>query len=717
MAVLKTYIDTVAPRVYLDRQAIYCDGRGWDLLNSSNVVVDDATNTAMLRPVQLEPNWQTTGTGVYARWRKADLIITTPAQWTESSLRFDGDYYVDSLNINEVVYTPTVERNRGVYLSYFNFGTGNENYIAMECGFGTPTTGRSFRIYSDGNVEVWVGSVMVGSVRITGEAELYRTPYGPLGAPQGAPGRAIPAQTVDLLIIPCRKREILIVSNQGGPANWLYTDIDPSVAVPTINPEGRFWFYVPTGKAKVSVAPMRYATSGYIVSPLQTLRYPPPTGTTLTRTGAADLPGYGSAQAQYFMCLPNRATIFVPDGSRSTACMRVNLAGDGSATPFVYWTAGELGATIAYTPNSPTDITPYVVQRMPPHLEVPESPSDVKLTLTLGNPAAAEAAGATYLRTIGNRPLSAQYGSIAILTGTTNSPQWKEGISDSARDLIIETRDRWKHCETYLMQDPLPLDDKRLDLGITTLIGYPGFPSSDVDADIVDFYIPSVPQASRGEFANKPEVGDKPAEWLNRLWETYARTFIMGWVPTAAGPKFRFRSPESLGVTPQITIYPTIALAGGNPSLVFRTYKETNLEPEANSIYVVGRDPRTELPLIAHYIDGYSVDPTIPVAYRPLNWLGEERRYSLVEPGITTIEDASYACGIIAMRLTPVRRMAEWECDLLPRPDGAPVWRGDCVRLYGYGVYRVNTISADLRLESLARTWRPATYTGEWVAP
>lgn len=715
MSALECYIDSAAPRILLDRQALLCDGRGWDLIDSDeNVVIDMATYTAMLRPSPLNPLWQTSASGAYARWRKSDFTLITAAKWGESAFRFSTDFYLESLDVNEIVYTPALLRNQGVYLSYFNFQTGNELFISMECGFGAPGAGRSFRIWSDGNAEVWVDDVLVGNLRLSGEPDDYPSRLGPLGTGQGAKGRAVPALCIDLLFLPCRLREILIISNQGGPANHQYEDIDPTDADPTVTEAAPFWFYVPSGKAKVQVAPLRFATAGVLLQPTQALRYPPPAGTAIAYDGGADLPGYGAASATMSLVDDDGTTPFDPDGSRAAARLRVDLAGDGTNTPFVYWASAELAPTIVSTPSEPTSLLPYLLARQAPRLEVPESPADVLLSLTVKQPYQIEADGATFLRTVGNRPIEVGYGGIAILTGTTKSPTWTEGISDEARAMVIEVRDRWKHLESYLLQDPLPLDGMRLDDAVAYFATLPGFDVSETDIDPIDFFVPSVPGASRGEYANLPEVGDKPSDWLRRLWETYAMTHIMGWVPSASGPLFRFRSPASLGTTPVATLYSNLADAAGDVRGVYRTYREINLEPEANSVFVTGRDPRTLLPLIAHYIDLDSVDPTLAVAARPANWLGEERRYGLVDTGITTINGAIYSAGVIASRLVPGRRTAEWTCDLIARLDGAPAWRGDCVRLNGFGVYRITSLSAVLQLESPLGQWRPTSYTGEW---
>jgi hypothetical protein len=150
---------------------------------------------------------------------------------------------------------------------------------------------------------------------------------------------------------------------------------------------------------------------------------------------------------------------------------------------------------------------------------------------------------------------------------------------------------------------------------------------------------------------------------------------------------------------------------------VYRAYDETTLEPEANEVYTVGRDPRTLLPLLAYSSDEDSIDPTTAPASRPDNWLGEPRDYSFVAPFLISQESVNYANALLRQRLMPVRVMGEWQCEFLLKTNGAPAWRGDVWELDGKGIYRINTLSAQFQSEATAGTvswgWRPTTYTGE----
>jgi hypothetical protein len=80
--------------------------------------------------------------------------------------------------------------------------------------------------------------------------------------------------------------------------------------------------------------------------------------------------------------------------------------------------------------------------------------------------------------------------------------------------------------------------------------------------------------------------------------------------------------------------------------------------------------------------------------------------------------DVEWAAAILGDRVGRAQRLAEWTSDLLVYEGTAsylPVWRGDCVHLKGYGVYRVRSIDAECELEGTAATWRTCRYVGEYV--
>ncbi|RYG20128.1 MAG: response regulator, partial [Chitinophagaceae bacterium] len=77
---------------------------------------------------------------------------------------------------------------------------------------------------------------------------------------------ALAGSFVNLSLIPCRARDLLVLSDfSGGSGGFSHTfaDLSANNAVQEITPEGaHFWWRVPSGKASVQVAPMRFETAG-----------------------------------------------------------------------------------------------------------------------------------------------------------------------------------------------------------------------------------------------------------------------------------------------------------------------------------------------------------------------------------------------------------------------------------------------------------------------
>lgn len=728
---LSISVDVAEPRIHLDRQAVLIDGRDWALRYSAGVGVDKLTFTGMLLPVYYTAGWQTSGAGPYERFSLSSYALTTPAKWVQFPRRpFSEDYWLHSLNVNETVRTyESFPKNQPIVLCWVAYNIGNEEFVQIECGWGEGTSADvRLRFWSSGTVEVWRNGVRLQDASITKE-DFYPTTLGPQGQDTGASSRMLAQDTVDVLLIPCRRRELLIQANTGGACNILFDDIDDNDDNPTIVGAGRFWWYVPSGQATVQCAKMHFSTIGYLLSGVRRLRFAPATGSSPTITTYFDPPGFGSGTAAAQLVEADGSTAFVANGVKDSCRVRLNMTGDGSSSYFVYGASATFDPVMQNTANSPTVLDDYLLTAS---LSVGDSPSDARMDLTLGAPVALEAFGASRISRVGNRSILVSIGSIAIINGRSGSPKWSESTSDLTRRLMLEVRDRWKVYENYRIKEPIPIGGMYLSDAIKHFAKMPGFLEADMDVPFIDFKLPTVGQESQGEWGLIPEVADTPADWLMKLWETFAKTYFMGWVPTATGPVFRFRSPVNMGITPAATLYGTEADAvsvGGYSEFnhrkhVFRSFDETTLECEANSIEVVGRRPRTGLPILARYVDTDSTNVTLSPAARPDNWLGEPREYGLVEPRvITTQAAANYALGILALRLTEARRPAEWECEFQFHADGSPVWRGDVVTLYGYGRYRVLTLSGDFEVEhepasvyDFHDTIRPFRYTGIWVS-
>lgn len=731
---LQVEIDVIEPRVRYDRLAVVIDGRMWDLYLSENVGIDPVTNTAILLPLPLSEEWQTTTSGDYARLTRSEYALTTPDSWTSFDRNgLTGNTYLHSLNINEPVYTPEVGRNAPIYLSWYAYNAGNSRFVQMECGWGQGTEFEvSLRIWSDDSVEVWRNGVYVHTGSLT-DALDYPPQYGARRGADGGTGRQNAQETVDVLLFPTRGNELIVLSpTQGGGFVVQFADLDPSVGI--VTEAGPFWWWVREGQATAQCqAPMRFRTSGTLYSLPTNLRYPPPEGATFAVAAFFNNPASGSAQFSLSVVDANTLAPFVADGTAVATRLCAEFSGDGIATSYLYAGIYSYAGSAEYTAAGTVAFTPYLLAADPPRLSVGDDASQVSLYLTCKEPDALEGE-ITNVQIGSNRPIQASLvgsGTATFFSGRTNAPQLELRANDLTSRLNIECRDRWKAHESFLLSDPVPLDGLNLANAFLYFATLPGYAESDVDIEPIDFDLPVVAAASKGEWAVIPEAGDTAAQWLQRLHEDFAATYYIGWRPTAAGPKFCVWGTATLGTAALATLYPTVDLAGGTTAYVYRSFRQSVLEPEANDIYAVGQDRRTKLPIVAHIADLDSINPSTAVNARPENWLGERRKYELHAPEIVTQETANWAAGILYQRLTPSRKMAEWRSEFLSDNSGVALWRGDVVHLVGRGRYRIQTIEAAFQhewnagtigtatgfqaIQGTAAPFRECVYTGERI--
>jgi hypothetical protein len=150
-----------------------------------------------------------------------------------------------------------------------------------------------------------------------------------------------------------------------------------------------------------------------------------------------------------------------------------------------------------------------------------------------------------------------------------------------------------------------------------------------------------------------------------------------------------------------------------------RTYRTQFLEPEANDICVMGIDPRTRKPIVAHKADLAGQTVSTAVTGRPGNWLGTVRKYAWIDPSITTVALALSCVELLYSRLTPQREIVEIECEYLPG-----LWRGDMIQLVPQSGIPVNVRIKTFRgaVEHIGTfagssvpdaVWRPCTYVCE----
>ena len=719
---LSTIFDHAQKRLSQDRISVIAAGYELNGYEYQHTFIDPVTNTLMLRPGPLYDAWYTLNTGIYAKYAKADLTFETAANWS-------NDYSLATvaagpwLSSNQAaagwLMTPSLGKNRGIYLSIFNYSAG-DNFVLAEFGWGNNPvynlSGRiGLRLYSGGDLEIWKDASLVGVYNVSGAIS----------------GTNIGASEYGLLLIPGRRRELIVLSRNGNGFSHVFDDIEESDTDPVITPAGVFWVDLPTATAKIQIAPLQYNVTGYATSDdFQLSEAPSGTDTLETFTNAAFAGGagqnfriYGDPPFGGSPTTTTQASLIGPTGSAFVANsvnksvrIKATLTGDGAYTPFVYGAQIAYAAILENTADEETDLTPWIESV---NLEVPDDPTSVSVSLSVIGPEDAEGT-VPDLRLVTNRPVKVSL-THTLIDGVGEAPEWDMSTSDASQRARLEVRDRWKALENYMFRERQVLDGYRLKDALTFCLLRAGLEAADLDLDDPDFYLDDIPQDKAGDFNVVIEIGDTAAEWIQRLIEDYAATYHWGFEPTTGGIKFVFKSPETLDLRGEaITLYASRQDAIDDGILevdawkhVFRSFTERRLEPEANDIRVTGWDPRSRRPIQSHYPDESSQDPTLAVASRPENWLGEPRRYGLLEPAINSQDVCDRAATLLFERLTPVQRLAEITCEFLLDSDLIPIWRGRDIKLDGQGRYRVLSLRSTFDHEYSDITgwrWREASY-------
>lgn len=720
---LSVIFDHEQSRLSQDRIAAVAAGAELNGPYYSNTWIDPITHTLMLRPAPLFDAWFTSNAGIYAKLEPSDFDAETPLNWYEAAdykLGADQGPWIASVGEapGGLVTTTTWAKNRAFVVSIFAYGAG-DNFVLAEMGWNpTPDylSSVGLKLYSGGDMEVWKNGSQVGLYNISG-AIISDQKTNVL---------------IDLLLIPCRRRELLVVSRQGNGFCHVFEDIEETDENPTITPASKFYVDFPTASAQVQVAPISYPTSGYATSLEYQLGEAPAVSDALETfdnpafAGGNDRDWLLYGDPPYAGTTPTTSkaefvtktnTAFTPNGTARDIRVKVTIEGDSEYTPFVY------GAQVAYesvnelTDNAEEASADAFVEELA--IDVPDYAAGVTGRMRLFSPVLAESTIAG-LRRGSNRPIKVERESVVWLDGQGMSPSFDESTQDEAQRLTLEFRDRWKSLENYMFKTRVPLDGMNLVDALKFILKRIGLVDADFDMEAVDFDIEPIPSAKAGDFNVVIEIGDTAAEWVERLIEDYAANFHYGFEPTASGVKFVFKSPATLDEADfAYELWPTIQDAIDNGIAqadawkhVYRTYSDDTLEPEANDIRVTGWDPRLQRAIQSHYPDAASQDPTTLPSARPENWLGEQRQFGLLDPGINTQAVCDRTAALIFDRLTPARVIAEIECETMIVGD-VPLWRGKDVWLHGKGRFRIVSFGIDAEKEPAlgdAWQWRPAVY-------
>lgn len=771
---LRLELDYKQQRVLVDAQSVLAQGSypgrpdrlsGWDPnLLSSDVWQDPVTWSLFLRPNVKKPEWNTTGTGDFARTRASAMTFETPASWKEVGHAFTSDYWqeADGLTADQSVITNSAyAANTPLFVSWFGNNAGQQRYVTLECGWNSTASGASgvsLRFWSDDEVEVWKDNEPKGVYKLGGSK-------GQAAAQQ---------QFQSVMLLPCRKRELLVVSGDNTGFSHVFDDLNEDDDEPTIVAAEKFWLNFPvvagqTRSAKFQLAQIKTSTSGTAVSKL--LNFADSIRTAMAHDDAvlfADL--YGgtvtgpTSLSTFFLVDSDGSTTFVPNGVKKECRVKVTLAGDGLQMLGLYGVLDGYKGLLEDTYDSAFDIVPYVHEC---HLRVCESADSVSMSVALGRLDELEAAwsasgnsGKLGIKTQTNRPVRGLFGTEEtgrqlVIGGRSQNPKLELGFDDSVSVVHFEIRDRWAALERYVFREAVPLDGFLLQDALKYVVArVTGQDDPDrFDIEETTLVIPSGSSQAAGEWGFLIEVGDRASEVVERLIDTFAADWFYGFVPNALRTVFRARSVSTMSSEPVVELFLEADQAVaywmdqgyGERQAVkmvgYRTvhsYRQETLPPEATEVRVTGQDARTGLPIQAFSVFPDLEDPTTSPGDRPPGWRGEKEVAGYCDGALSTQTVVESACEKFANRVCVPRTLGEFDCFLLFKPDGSLVWRGDVVRIYDmrdriggdpgtpeYRDIRITSIECELAKEpdeELAETdplaeWsnRPATYTGELI--
>ena len=670
--------DTEQPRTVKDRNLILVQGSyegagggrviGWDLRQSSSIAVDRATFTGFLAPYQQSEAWYTTFTGSYARLAKSAWTLSESAKWKDDNHAGAGDIWLSGTALNTAstgITNATYGKNRGWYIAYFNLNTAGEENEILRCGWNSTASdaaGVSFRIFSSGRVTIYKDGVYRG--------------YGTLSDDKNT-GQ----EWTSLIVLPGRHRELMFIPNQGKGFTFEFPELEGE-ASPEIVADAKFWFYCPRANGhsmKLQMCPLTFATSGVLVGQQSYFARPPEAADTAYPTDIYYDEAYAGTTSVSMSLreVSSLATTFTPDGIKASCLVRNALTGDGSYTPFVYaGLAGYEVETGVTNDVSECDLLDATTDRA---LRIGETPDAAGAEVHAIGLARLTDAGLVDPIGHSNRPVSITCDGYTLWEGISLPPEIEGGFEEDCYSVAYDIAPLWKLLEDYEFRYTVPLDGASWQNAVEFIIkAATGFDDADIVIEDPSIIISSEGAQASGQWSLQIEAGDRASYWIERLFTSYAANWFYDFVPkwTTLGTKFVAMSPTTLGTTSVVTLWGTVDEAIAqleaegyttaeatkfHEHRLWRNYRETGIEPEANEVRVTGVNPRNGQPIQSFYVDTASQDPTTAPGSRPENWIGSPRHYTLLEPGLTSQDLVDFSVELLADRLSPKRRMASFD--------------------------------------------------------
>lgn len=676
----------------------------------------------MLQPVCFNDSWVTSNTSPYNKLPLSSFTQSSGTWETRTLAQFASGPWLSlsaSSSGGGTIYTTgTYSKNRGIVLTCYNYSTSRKQNDQMLLAFGYGTATGSSQLYFE-----LMGS---GELRVKRAGELFFKDS--ITSADVKQGDKKEGEFYQLLVVPYNHNQILFFSQNGGSFVVTFDDITTADTDPTIAPSGSLFFSVPAGVgATMQIAPLTFVSSGYVYSDKLNFTRPPANGLALDTyynpswIGSKPYriigyPAYVGTQSATAIPTKYDYSTFTADGSSLNARIKATLSTNNTG-----YSPTLVGAQVSYVAvtgscaSGTQDITKYI-QKLT--LDVPENPSDVKLSLTLTEVASA-VAQVPRLDTMLNRPIRL-FDSDDTIIFNGKITGLRKTLSKANLLLDIEARDNWVFLDEYIFRDRLTLADSVLSSSIGFLADK-GFCQSTNEITSGLVVLPFASDKEIDNWGKTISVGDSASKVLIDLMDTFANNWIYGYGPNASGYYHFFaKSPDDLPTSgsPGYTLYDDNAAAVAASALssdVFWSFSSELIAPEATEARVTGFDPKTKAIIQSFKIDSDAEDITLAPADRPDNWVGGQLAYGYIDPALTSKDLVDYSTELMYSRVTQTRYLGEWDSKYLKKDAIAPIWKGDCVHLVNYGYYRVVALRLEWESVINGEDITSVSYTGEEI--
>jgi hypothetical protein len=603
-------------------------------------------------------------------------------------IKASGDYYLQSLDVTErATLTTAFSANQAVYLSVYVPGLKDtDKSIILKAGWGVGSAG-SVEVWfaANGTALVYKSGVLVGSYE-RGDSNIAPA----VGSSTSKSSRS---DFISVMMIPARKRELIVATSNGTNFSHVFADLSAATAN-TIVPAAAFSWLVPTGQATVQLAKCNFETSGYVLTPVKSLRYAPPTGAGFGATFAGDNLGIGATTFTASV-VKSDGTAYTPNGVIKDVRGKVALTGAGTGSFGLYAIDQIYDPAPGSTYDGTVDVTQYIKSLT---LSVEE---DGRATCEISAIAKQLVdAGVEQPDVTSDRPVR-----IALSDGAV-SPTYQDFFRGTLQSPRIEYLDRdtsynwatYKYSgvdrsgdfELAWLVESFPYDGITAINAIIDLMLIAGYDANIYYAGDTPLQeLPYTTNISKGQYSLAPDYGDTVGSYLEKIKQEYYATWITGWMPTASGYYYQWLDVDNASTASTMTLYQSIADATTagvaevlRPQRVIRSLNSYYEQPECTQVTVIGQDPNTGTWIPYTQIDNAAEDADTPPASRPRNWRGRPVCYQYRDPALNTLDAVTASCLMLYSRLTTGRTMIEFDATFLVyNVSNRPVWLGDVIKL------------------------------------